>query len=121
MDNKLYHFLIFYRFNPKSLVYVCQGFIHRIRVSLVSVTPSNRLGLALNSSLDSIAFSVTLISLTTIHSPFALSCVYLRSSAVGSPNGKVMGVILMRCFIFHSRALFSGMFLTMAMSRLGWI
>lgn len=52
--------------------------------------------------------------LITMQSPFSLRKVWLMSPADGSPFGKLIGVILMRCLIFHKRALFSGMFLTTA-------
>lgn len=85
---------------------------HLSRLSRRSVGPSKFFLSSANFCVaSSRLFSVSMSFITT-QSPFSLRYVWFKSSAVGSPFTKLMGVIFMRCLIFHRRALFSGMFFT---------
>lgn len=91
---------------------VYQALFHFSRVSLRSVSPSSSFSFFLNfSAASSRVFKLSMLLITT-QSPFSFRYVWFRSAAVGSPCGKLIGVIFTRCLIFHRRALFSGMFFT---------
>lgn len=103
--------MTYYAYDPRS---------HFRRASRFSVSLSSLVLSLLNSSAASRRAGSTAISLVTTHSPFSLRNVCLRSFSVGSPCGNTIASIATRCLIVHKRALFSGIFLTIATSVPAW-
>lgn len=72
----------------------------------------------MNLSVSSTQRSSIPIFLWTMHSPSSFKSVCFISPSVGSPYGNVIGSTDTKCFTFHSRALFSGVFLMIETSLL---
>lgn len=79
------------------------------------VSPSMRCGNFANCSQSCSRFSSSFTFLIMRNSPFSFKIV--RSVSLGKPSGNVIGIISTACLTVHNRALFSGMFLTIAQSQ----